>query len=89
MGIYHGSKTNDKPNVIEKLKPSIRTELEYHLEVLKDELKASRRSKDRNDKRVEEKPAEEELAGQPRWFTQWLVEGKARSCCSKCGRGRR
>ncbi|MDR3670283.1 MAG: SLBB domain-containing protein [Holophaga sp.] len=61
----------------EVLQPAERTELEYNLEVLKDELKASREAKDRNDRRVEEKPSDTETAGQPQWFTQWLAEGKA------------
>jgi len=61
----------------ELLLPAERTELEYSLEVLKDELKASQLSKGRNDKRVEDKPADTENAEQPQWFTKWLADGKA------------
>ena len=62
----------------EVLTPSERTELEYSLEVLKDELKASKQAKERNDKRVEDRPpADTEMEGQPRWFSQWLADGKA------------
>jgi protein involved in polysaccharide export with SLBB domain len=54
-----------------------RTELEYSLEVLKDELKASRQAKERNDRRIEERPANTEMEGQPQWFAKWVAEGKA------------
>jgi len=61
----------------ELLLPAQRTELEYSLEVLKDELKASLQSKLRNDKRVDDKPAANENAGQPQWFIKWLADGTA------------
>jgi protein involved in polysaccharide export with SLBB domain len=61
----------------EMLTPAQRTDLEYRLEVLKDELEASRKSKERNDQRVEDDRADRELSGQPRWYVQWLADGKA------------
>jgi protein involved in polysaccharide export with SLBB domain len=64
----------------ELLLPAERAELEYSLEILKDELKASRKAKGRSDRRVDEQAqegVEAELAGQPRWYTRWLAEGKA------------
>jgi protein involved in polysaccharide export with SLBB domain len=64
----------------ELLLPGERAELEYSLEVLKDELKASRKAKGRADRRVDDKATdtpEAELTGQPTWFTRWLAEGKA------------
>jgi protein involved in polysaccharide export with SLBB domain len=61
----------------ELLLPAERTELEYSLEVLKDELKASQNPKERNDKRVLDHPADTELDGQPEWYTRWLADGKA------------
>jgi protein involved in polysaccharide export with SLBB domain len=72
-----GSALGVSRGTAEVLLPAERTELEYNLEVLKDELKASRQPKERNDRRVDEKPADTELAGQPQWFTQWLADGKA------------
>ena len=61
----------------ELLTPSERSELEYSLEVLKDELKASKKAKGRIDKRVEENAPDKELEGQPRWYAQWLANGRA------------
>jgi protein involved in polysaccharide export with SLBB domain len=61
----------------ELLLPGERAELEYSLEVLKDELKTTQKAKERNDQRVGTKPADNEWSGQPAWFSQWLAEGKA------------
>jgi protein involved in polysaccharide export with SLBB domain len=63
----------------ELLLPSERTELEFSLEVLNDELKASKKPKTRSDLRVEDRPEmdDRELGDQPRWFSQWLSTGKA------------
>lgn len=64
----------------ELLLPAERSELEYSLEILKDELKASRKAKGRSDRRVDDRAQdgqEAELNGQPRWFSRWLAEGKA------------
>jgi len=61
----------------ELLLPAEREELEYSLEVLKDELKASRKARTRTDTRVDNKQMDDELADQPAWFAQWQSEGKA------------
>ena len=61
----------------ELLLPGERSELEYSLEVLREELKASQASRPWKDQRVEEKPADGEFADQPRWFVQWQRDGKA------------
>ena len=61
----------------ELLLPNERAELEYSLDVLKDELKASRKAKGRTDMRVDEKPMDAESPDLPQWFTQWLADGKA------------
>lgn len=64
----------------ELLLPAEREELEYSLEVLKGELRASRSGRGRSDRRVEERPAGSpaaEPAGHPEWLNRWLAENKA------------
>lgn len=61
----------------ETLSPADRSELEFNLEVLQNELKKSQETRGRNDKRVEDQAVNNESADQPHWFTRWLADGVA------------
>ncbi len=58
--------------------PEERTELEERLDLLQqhlDELKSQRRGDQRIEERADNRP--NELAGQPAWLSQWILDGKA------------
>ncbi len=60
----------------ELLLPAERTELEYSLEVLKEELKKSREARGWQDQRVDPDPLDPEYADQPEWFVRWQKDGR-------------